>query len=693
MPEKIEDNDLLRRAIKRYEKCVEYESSGREEAREDGRFAEGDQWDASMRSERASNSRPCLTINRIPQFIKQVTNEQRQNRPAVKVSGVDSHSDPEVAEVFQGIIRHIEVRSDAEVAYDTAAEHQAKIGFGFLRVLTDYISEKTFDQEILIERIPNPFTVYIDPAANKADLSDAQYAFITEEIPKDVFKKLYPDVDMDALEQWSDQGENNAQVWVGEDSIRVAEYFEVSTKRRRLVVMGGETVYWDEVDADQLSAKERALLEDKVERERWVQERSVKWQKIVATEILEEKPWPGKWIPIVPVLGDESYIEGKRKFWGMVRFAKDPQRAYNYWNSAQTEMIALAPKAPFIGPKGTFEGYENNWGQANTTSYGYLEYNPVTDDAGNPLSGPARQPFEPPVQAISMAKQQSAEDLKATMGLYGAQLGDQGPQESGVAIAQRQAEGDSSTYNYADNLHRSLRHLGRILVDLIPHIYDVPRIDRIIGADNTEKRVSLVNDPAAPALEEQPQEDGAVEKIYNIGVGTYDVTVSAGPSFMTRRQAALDAMGRFLTANPGAIQWMGDLMVENMDWPGAPELAKRLKKMVPPNLLEEEGDAEPQVPPQVQQQLAQLQQQLQQATAQNQQMAAQIQGKQLELQSKMEIEQMKLQSEERIEWLRTRIDLIKTEERIQNDSEREAMRAELQRMGDFIEQQALGRTV
>jgi hypothetical protein len=694
MAERIEDNDLLTRARKRYSECVEYETPSREESRDDGKFAEGEQWDEEMRNERASNSRPCLTVNRIPQFLKQVTNEQRQNRHSVLVSGVDSDSDPQVAEVFQGIIRHIEVRSDAEVAYDTAAEHQAKIGFGFLRVLTDYIGDRTFDQEILIERIPNPFNVYIDPAANKADLSDARFCFVTEEIPKDAFKETYPGVDLTALEQWSDEGESNKELWVSTDNIRVAEYFEVETKRRRLVVVGGETAFWDEVASDELNAQEREMLEDKVEQERWVEERSVRWYKVVATEILEQKEWPGKWIPVVPVLGDESYLEGTRKLWGMVRFAKDPQRAYNYWNSAETEMIALAPKAPFIGPRGSFEDMEREWGQANTTSYGYLEYTPVSDDAGNPLQPPARQPYEPPIQAISMARQQAGEDLKATMGLYGAQLGDQGPQESGVAIAQRQAEGDSSTFNYSDNFHRALRHLGRILVDLIPHIYDVPRIDRIIGEDNKEKKVSLVNDSAAPALEEQIQPDDSVEKIYNIGVGTYDVTISAGPSFMTRRQAALDAMSKFLVANPGAIQWMGDLMVENMDWPGASELAKRLKKMVPPQLLEDEdGEAPPQVPPQVQQQLTQLQQQLQAATEQNQQMASQLQGKQLELQSKKEIEQMKLSSAERIEWLRTRIDLVKTEERIANDVERENMKQELQRMGDIIEAQAMGEPV
>jgi hypothetical protein len=683
---------------KRFRTSAEAEAALRKEQLEDKRILSGEHWPEDIKARRLLDGRPCLTINRLPQFVRQVTNQQRQTRPAIQVNPVDSGADVDTAEVLQGVIRHIETISDADVAYASASYDQASIGRGYWRILTDYVDEHGFDQELRIERIRNPFTVYMDPSCQKADYSDARYAFIIEDVPKDEYQQRYPNSQLASLTEFTSIGDQGVD-WMPEGKIRIAEYFyveEVKTPLSLVQLPDGSTEIVPivpNVDGVKVLAK------------RDVMQRKVKWCVINAVEILEGnddktagRDWPGKWIPIVPVLGDEIDINGQVDLRGMVRDGRDPQRMYDYWVSAETEMIALAPRAPYVGYEGQFEGHEKDWKQANVRNFAFLQVKPMTI-GGQPAPFPQRQQFSPDIQAIVVATQQSDNDLKAVTGLYDPSLGQQGPQESGKAILARQRQGEIANSNYLDNLARAIRFTGRILVDLIPKIYDAPRILRILGADD-QPRTIMVHagqppDPQRPKDKQAIDMVKGLDNVYDLGTGRYDVTITVGPSYQSRRQEGAEAMIEVARANPQIVPVIGDLMFGAFDWPGARQIAERLKKVLPPQVQEPE-DGQPQIPPQVQQQMHAAQQQIQQLGQQLQQaqmmlqteaqkLAAEGQTKQMQLTSQERIAQMEMASRERIAAMSAQAQLAATGAKLNHDQTMAEINAQLEELANRLE--------
>ena len=569
-------------------------SDSREDELDDLRFMAGSpdnqwQWPADVLSTRGSvqgqsiNARPCLTINKLPQHVRQVTNEQRQNRPNGKVIPADDNADVQVAEIFNGVVRHIEYMSDADVAYDTACDNQVTYGEGYIRLLTEYCNDDTFDQDIKIGRVRNAFSVYMDPTIQDPCGSDAEWCFITEDILKSEYERLFPDATPISTLYSQGVGDQGISSWLQEDTIRIAEYF--------YNVYDSETLhlYPNNQTAKANSPEDKQLKEmyGKPLRTRKVDRKKVMWMKTNGFDILDEREWSGKYIPVVRVIGNEWEVDGQIYISGLVRNAKDAQRMYNYWTSQEAEMLALAPKAPFIGYGGQFEGYENQWKTANTTNWPYLEVNPdVTDGAGGVLPLPMRAQPPLPQTGLIQAKMGAGEDIKATTGQYDASLGEQGNERSAKAIIAREKQGDVGTYHYVDNLARAIRYITRQIVDMIPKIYDTQRIARIIGADGEVSMVKMDPSQEEPVREVRDQETGGlIEKIYNPGVGTYDVMVTTGPGYMTKRQEALDAMSQILQSNPQLWAVAGDLFIKNMDWPGAQEMADRFKKILDPKVL------------------------------------------------------------------------------------------------------------
>jgi hypothetical protein len=473
--------------------------------------------------------------------------------------------------------------SDADVAYDTACDNQVTYGEGYIRLLTEYCNDDTFDQDIKIGRVRNAFSVYMDPTIQDPCGSDAEWCFITEDILKSEYERLFPDATPISTLYSQGVGDQGISSWLQEDTIRIAEYF--------YNVYDAETLhlYPNNQTAKANSPEDKQLKEmyGKPLRTRKVDRKKVMWMKTNGFDILDEREWSGKYIPVVRVIGNEWEVDGQIYISGLVRNAKDAQRMYNYWTSQEAEMLALAPKAPFIGYGGQFEGYENQWKTANTTNWPYLEVNPdVTDGAGGVLPLPMRAQPPLPQTGLIQAKMGAGEDIKATTGQYDASLGQQGNERSAKAIVAREKQGDVGTYHYVDNLARAIRYITRQIVDMIPKIYDTQRIARIIGADGEVSMVKM--DPAQEEAvrEVRDQETGGlIEKIYNPGVGTYDVMVTTGPGYMTKRQEALDAMSQILQSNPQLWAVAGDLFIKNMDWPGAQEMAERFKKILDPKVL------------------------------------------------------------------------------------------------------------
>lgn len=591
---------LLSTARHRLQMAISSLSDGRETELDDLKFAAGSpdnmyQWPADVLGTRGSiqgqtvNARPCLTINKLPQHIRQVTNDQRQNRPSGKVIPVDDKADVEVAEILDGMVRHIEYISDADVAYDTACENQVTFGEGYFRILTDYCEDDSFDQDIKIGRIRNSFSVYMDPTIQDPCGADAQWCFITEDMTKDDFERAYPNATPVTSLQSQGVGDQLLSQWINENTVRIAEYFYIDVERKTLnLYPGAQVAFKGSTDDDVLAQMYPAPV-----RSRAVDVKKVKWCKINGYEVLEEREWPGKWIPVIRVVGNEFEVDGRVFVSGIVRNAKDAQRMYNYWVSQEAEMLALAPKAPFIGYGGQFEGYENQWKTANTQNWPYLEVNPdVTDGNGAVLPLPERA--QPPMAQVGLiqAKMGAADDIKATTGQYDSSIGATSNERSGKAILARERQADTGTYHYVDNLARAVRYGTRQLVDLIPKIYDTARIARIVGVDGEVSTVRIDPSQAEPVQKIEDEQGIVVQKIYNPGVGKYDVCVTTGPSYMTKRQEAVENMGRALETNPALWNIVGDLFVKNMDWPGAQEMAKRLSRMVDPKVRDDQESPE-----------------------------------------------------------------------------------------------------
>ena len=592
------DADDLNTMRSRFTMAVSAYSESREDELDDLRFAAGSpdnqwQWPADVLATRGSvqgqtiNARPCLTINKLPQHVKQVTNDQRQNRPSGKVIPADDKADIEVAEIFDGIVRHIEYISDADVAYDTACENQVTYGEGYIRLLTEYCSDDSFDQDIRIARVRNSFSVYMDPTIQDPCGSDAEWCFVTQDLTTDEYERQFPDASPVSTLMQRGVGDQSLSPWISEETIRIADYFYVEHKPGTLNLYHGNVSAMENSPED----KQMRQMGMKPIKTRIVDQKKIKWCKTNGVEFMEEHDWAGKWIPVIRVVGNEFEVDGRLYVSGLVRNAKDAQRMYNYWVSQEAEMLALAPKAPFIGYGGQFEGYEQQWKTANTTNWPYLEVNPdVTDGQGSILPLPQRS--QPPMASSGLlqAKAGASDDIKSTTGQYDSSLGATSNERSGRAILAREKQGDTGTYHYVDNLARAVRHTTRQIVDLIPKIYDTQRIARIIGIDGETDSAMIDPNQPQPVRKIVDQAGIVIKKIYNPGVGQYDVCVTTGPSYMTKRQESLDAMSQLLQGNPQLWAVAGDLFIKNMDWPGAQEMSKRFAKTIDPKLLADEDD-------------------------------------------------------------------------------------------------------
>jgi hypothetical protein len=588
-----EQSDVLATMRHRFQMAMSAYSESREDELDDLRFMAGSpdnqwQWPADVLATRGSvqgqtiNARPCLTINKLPQHVKQVTNEQRQNRPSGKVIPADDKGDIEVAEIFEGMVRHIEYMSDADVVYDTACENQVTYGEGYFRILTEFCNDDSFDQDIRLGRIRNAFSVYMDPMIQDPAGCDAEWCFISQDIEKDEYERQFPNAAPITTIMSQGVGDSSLSQWIDENTIRIVEYFYYKHIPTKLNLYPGNQSFYNGSLEDK-NMKEMGL---KPIKSRTVDVKKVMWIKSNGFEVLEEQEWAGKWIPVIRVIGNEFEVDGRIYVSGLVRNAKDAQRMYNYWVSQEAEMLALAPKAPFIGYGGQFEGYEQQWKTANTTNWPYLEVNPdVTDGMGATLPLPQRAPPPLAQTGLIQAKMGASDDIKSTTGQYDSSLGATSNERSGKAILARERQGDVGTFHYGDNLTKAIRYATRQLIDLIPKIYDTERIARIVGVDGEVSMVKL-NPDQPEAVKKIVDQTGIVtEKVYNPSVGVYDVVATTGPGYMTKRQEALEAMAQILQGNPELWKVAGDLFVKNMDWPGAQEMSKRLAKTIDPKLI------------------------------------------------------------------------------------------------------------
>lgn len=571
--------------LKRYHRAFERERENMDAAYSDLEFYSGMQWPEELRIQRENDSRPVLTFNRLGQYVRQITGDMRQMKPAIKVMPVDSRADEKLAEIRSGMIRYIENRSDAEKAiYPGGADSQVQCGIGHWEIYSEYAEDTTFEQELGLRLVDDQVSVIWDPDAKHPVRKDAAFCFCPVTLTRDAYEETYPDkpvseIGFDSLYR---------EEWYRENAIRVARYwYKVKMKRKLFALPGGG--YEDVTDeAQELIARAQAAGAEIVEREGF----KIRFVMMNGTEFLTEpQDWPGRYIPIVPVIGEEIRVGSRCIRHGVVRFAADAQRAYNYARSTQTEFVGLAPKSPFIGTEENFKDYENEWNTANVKNWPFLRYKP---DPRNGSAPPQRQlpPSTAPglTECVTMAEH----DMQAVIGIYNAQLGARSNETSGIAIARRERQGDIGTFVYMDNFALSITHTARILNDLIPHFYDTARTVRIIGVDGTEKRVDI-NQPEGVVLDDTPYQIAN-----DVTSGAYDIVMDMGPSYATKREEAREGMTAFIQAFPPAGPLIADLVAKAQDWPNADEVSDRLFHILPPPLqaqiAEKSGDPDKQPP-------------------------------------------------------------------------------------------------
>ena len=608
---------ICKQALQRYQRGIERERDNIDEAYEDLKFSVGNQWSDADKQLRVG--RPILTVNRLPQFIRQVTGDMRQMKPGIKVVPVDARGDKDTAETIAGMIRYIENRSDAGAAYIAAADSQVRCGVGAIQVTKEYAVETTFNQEIRILGVDDAVSIVWDPDAVLPCREDAKWCIVPTDISRESFKENYPDVN---IEDFDSSTTTEAVGWFDNDMVRIAQYW-VKVPMKRMLALLPDGGIADLTDKDEDERLEIGKTAKKVEeRDGYKLVRYL----ITSQHVLEKTDWPGMHIPIVPVIGEEIRIGRELFRHGLIRFARDAQRMYNYYSSMDAEVVALQPKSPFIGTEKNVEKYQEQWATANNEAHPVLIYTP---DSAN--GGIAPQRAQPPVssQGIQNGLLRAVDDMKAVIGIYDASLGQRSNETSGKAIMARQREGDTGSYVYVDNWIRAIKRVGVICADLIPHVYDTERQIRIMGEDgkvdmkwiNRSVGLNVMNPESG-----EPEEQQQIEN--DVTVGAYDIVMDTGPSFTTKRQEARESMTEFVRSAPQTAPAIMDLVAKAQDWPLADEVGKRLEAIAPPPIQkliaqqkQESGEEERPAPPSPQEQ---QQQQIHQAAIQ-----IELEGKQL----------------------------------------------------------------
>ncbi len=631
-----DDDRILKEAAERFKRAQNWEETFRRLFVIDSKFAYGDsdngwQWPDDIRRDREVNKRPALTIPIIQTHLNLIKNDARQNKPSIKISPTDNEASFESAQVYEGLIRDIEYKSHAQDIYDDVGDDQVDGGIGYCRLEQYYPDEGSFNQALRISPVPNALSVLLDCDIKLKDGSDAKWGFIFDDVPRKEFEKEHPDVDLDAVSSgvMFDAGDD----WVRTDYVRKAEYYRILFKN--------DTLYWvrdaQGNESTFLASEAPKGFKDTLEepgvdyKTREVKTKQLEWYLIAGRQIIKrDTKRKGNYIPIARAVGIEKAIEGRLERKGFVRALKDTQRMYNYQASAAVEFGALQTKTPWTGAAAAFEGNEVAWNNANRNNAAYLTFKHL-DSEGNPLpEGALPRRIDPPTNAGTyMQGMQDAErQMQLITGQFAAQQGANGNEKSGKAIQEHQRQSDIATYLFVNNLAIMIRHLGRMIVDLVPHIYDTEQVIQILGKDGTQQMVRLnpkMEDPYSSTTI-----DGVEQVLFNPAVGKYEVQADIGPAYSTQRQEAYNAFVQIVTGAPALIDEIGDLMFRSADFPLADKIAERLRRKIEANApyLLQDGGTTPQ--------MAQMQQALMQAQGQVGELIQKLAEKNLELKDRQE---------------------------------------------------------
>lgn len=604
---------------KRIQYGTECWSDNYQKSRDDHNFLSdrpGAQWDEGDYVRRKNDKRPALEMDQLEQYVNRVVNDMRASTPSITVTPKDEQATEGTAQVFQGMIRAIEKDSRADDAYDTAGDQAVTGAIGYIKVDTAYESERTFNQVLRIRKVVNPHSIFLDPDSVMVDGSDAKWAFEVECVSEEKFKATYPGKEVKSYSQ-DDWSVPEAK----EGYINIVTMYEIEETEATLAMLRDGTIQ----EVDEIPAGMDVVTSRKIRKRR------VKWTTRGAEDtVLDDGYFPGVYVPLVPVYGKETWIDGKRQLRSLVRKAKDAQRMYNYWRSTEMELLQKQPKAQVIAARGTIEKYTELWRNPDGTSI--LPYE-AYDDEGNQLPPPTiGNPVSIP-EGIINAANESRQEIKDALGLHDAYTGQKSNEVSGRALTKRSQESDNAIYHFTDNLTKSIRFVGEIIVRAIPEVYDAPRLVGIVGKDG---KVTMVGINGA-------QVPGQTQSVM-LSKGQYAVDVTTGGSFASQREAAAQFFESLIMTNPEMFNILGDIYCENLDFPGAQAAAARLRAILPPQVKMAESGQDPALV-QAQQTIQQLTQALQQAQGKIEQMKMQLQSRLQEAQIRATTEVRKDQTE------------------------------------------------
>ncbi len=700
---KAEKKAMIAEALKRFRYASESSAAQRKAILEAKNFRAGNQWPDEVKVQRqggaaiqgvaAQPQRPCLTIDRVSGPTRQVSNSVKQADFAMEVIPNGDGADVETADFLKSWMRRIQNESRADDPVGWAADGAAEGGLGWFRILSVYTDDKGFDQDLKLERIANSLTVYPDPAAVKPTRSDMRYLFLTQDMPRDEFKRIWPK----AYEPTTDEfrGDGDGESWCSEESIRVAEYWYVDYDEVNVLEL---------VDGTTIIDPKPMPEADQIKRKRCVYKPKVKWSKITCCEELESTDWVGSKIPFVPILGEEFNVDGKTVLRGVIGPAMDAQRMLNYSYSGAIEAVALAPKSPFIVAEGQVENYKTIWQNANTFNYSSLPYTPVSLD-GHAVPPPQRNTAEAPIGAMVQMMATSEEAIKATTGIYDPSMGASNPSDrSGKAISALQDRAEFGISNYLDNTRNALIYAASLMLEMAPYILDRPgRIVPIHGIDDQPQMAMIgqafqkapggqaepvmAPNPQNPQSPPQPIFDKALAKLkgasfYDISAGTYGVTVNVGRASTTRKREGSAALGELIRYLPPEISAaVTPSYIESLEFPGAKDIAAMAKKALPPQ-FQDSGDGMANLPPAIQQKLAEIPQ-MQQAIQQAQQI---IQTKQVEQDAMLKKAQMDNDTKTHIVALQEQTKLVIEQAKLNQKEAQAMLEAESTRIKAYLDE-------
>lgn len=603
------DDKLLTKFREWFKRCVEADADQRERETEDLRFIIGGkyQWSAAALKEREGANglpgRPIVSVNLIQQPGQLIQNQAEAADLGINVHPVNEAAGEDIAEIEQGIIRRIERDSNAEQVRLHAFDRAKTCGRGYYRIVSQYDedSDNPFDQELAPKRILYQECVYFDPSAQEADLSDAKYAFIVQWMTRDDFKAAYPKAKKSVAEGASFADlKSSIPDWVdvaGAGAVLTAECWYKETKTETLPNPDPEGKPREKVST------------------------IVRWYKITGAEILDREETQIPLIPIVFVPGRELQpVDGKRRWEGIVRPARDGQQIANFGAASMVERVSLEPKAPFVAAAGQLTGHPE-WKTANTRNWSVLEYNQV-DVEGKPAPPPQRAQIDPSGTSLAMMLFQEGKSMvQMATAVYDPSLGAGGkkPDESGRKVIALQQQADAGTSNYLQNLANiAMRYEARIYLAWIPFIYDRPgRVTQILGGEDEKPRAVMLGKPfttddkgrPVPAAPGDP-----AAKLYDLSKGKYTVSVSIGKSYQTRAQEGRDSLADLIPRLPPEAQLvLIPTWLKFLDSPGSKEAAELLTKLRDAKFPFLTGDDENgPTPDQLKAQIAGLQQQSQQ---------------------------------------------------------------------------------